>query len=159
MPHVPGGDVTRKTLAIMWILIDILCVLKLIILTNCSSREPLELPYIPACEECNVMPYAPESKMNRMEQEYADYLFGLKVGGLVLDYVYEPLKFRLGPKTFYTPDFLVVTNRVFEIHEVKGFRRDDAMVKLKVAAERYPWFKWKLITRNKDRTWRWQRIN
>lgn len=42
-------------------------------------------------------------------------------------------------KTFYTPDFAVMTaNGTMEMHEVKGFWQDDARVKIKVAAESYP---------------------
>jgi len=34
-------------------------------------------------------------------------------------------------------------------YEVKGFMRDDAAVKLKVAASLYPWIKFHLVTRKK----------
>jgi len=33
------------------------------------------------------------------------------------------------------------------VHEVKGFMRDDAAVKLKMAAAAFPWWQFKLIRR------------
>ena len=49
------------------------------------------------------------------------------------------VKLRLADKTFYTPDFAVMAGDGFmEMHEVKGFWTDDARVKIKVAADQYP---------------------
>ena len=85
--------------------------------------------------------------MNGLESAYADYLDILmaKCDALanatpeIKHWMFEPFKLRLAIKTFYTPDFLVVTaDDLLEIHEVKGFVRDDAIVKLKVAAEKFP---------------------
>lgn len=54
-------------------------------------------------------------------------------------YKFEGIKFRLADNTFYTPDFVILNNDfLFEVHEVKGFWTDDAKVKIKVAAELYP---------------------
>ncbi len=47
-------------------------------------------------------------------------------------------KLFLAEKTFYTPDFLVWRSGWLECHEVKGYWREDARVKIKVAAEHYP---------------------
>ena len=81
--------------------------------------------------------------MNKTETKYSVQLEMLKLSEQIKEWRFEPLKFRLAKNTFYTPDFLVVTDNRFEIHEVKGgFWRDDARVKIKVAANLYPWFKW-----------------
>lgn len=78
-------------------------------------------------------------QMNRMEADYAGYLEGLKRAGTVLWYAFDAVKLRLAQKTFYEPDFLVLmADLVFEIHEVKGHWEDDARVKIKVAAEKFP---------------------
>ena len=77
--------------------------------------------------------------MNALEARYGLYLEGLRRSGEVLWYKYEAIKFRLADKTFYTPDFLLVTkDGTFEAHETKGFWTDDARVKIKVVAEMYP---------------------
>ena len=81
-------------------------------------------------------------KMNKLEKDYAYQLEMLMLSGQILRWYYEHLNFRLARKTFYMPDFMVVKKEQIEFHEVKGFWRDDARVKIKVAAQMYPWFKW-----------------
>jgi len=77
--------------------------------------------------------------MNKSEQAYAAYLDAQKFAGFILWWKFEGVKLRLADNTFYTPDFAVMTaDRGLELHEVKGFWRDDARVKIKVAADLYP---------------------
>ena len=77
--------------------------------------------------------------MNKTEAEYAELLELLKVSGEVLWYRFEGIKLRLADNTFYTPDFMVLMrNNEIECHEIKGFWQDDARVKIKVAADLYP---------------------
>lgn len=78
-------------------------------------------------------------KMNRWEAQFAAMMLEpRKLCGEVDDYLFEAVKFRLGPKCFYTPDFLAVTSRgLNEVHEVKGFWRDDARVKWKWFCREY----------------------
>jgi len=77
--------------------------------------------------------------MNRTEEAYERELRDAVTIGDVLWYRFEGLKLRLADNTFYTPDFAVMlSNGQLECHEVKGFWADDARVKIKVAAEQYP---------------------
>jgi hypothetical protein len=78
--------------------------------------------------------------MNKLEQRYADSLRINQLAGRIISYRFEPIKFRLANKTFYTPDFMVTRADQIEFHEVKGFWEDDARVKIKVVAEMYPEF-------------------
>ena len=83
--------------------------------------------------------------MNKTERAYADHLEIAKKAGVILWYRFEGLKLRLADNTFYTPDFAVLArDGVLECHEVKGFWKDDARVKIKVAAEMYP-FRFKAV--------------
>ncbi len=78
-------------------------------------------------------------EMNKTEAAYDDHLKALLNIGTIVWYKFEALKFRLADNTFYTPDFAVMgLGGIMEIHEVKGFWQDDARVKIKVAAEMYP---------------------
>lgn len=78
-------------------------------------------------------------EMNKTEAAYAARLEELKRAGEIADYRFECVKLRLADKTFYTPDFMVLKpDGAFEMHEVKGFWEDDARVKIKVAAELFP---------------------
>lgn len=77
--------------------------------------------------------------MNNTEKKYAERLELLKTAGEVLWYEFEPMNLRLAINTFYKVDFMVLTKEgALEIHEVKGFWTDDALVKIKVAAEKFP---------------------
>ena len=77
--------------------------------------------------------------MNKTEAEYADTLEKKKYIGDILWYKFEGIKFKLADNTTYNPDFAVMLpdGRV-QIHEVKGFWQEDARVKIKVAADMYP---------------------
>lgn len=76
---------------------------------------------------------------NKTEQAYEDYLGARQRVGDVLWFKFEGVKLRLADNTFYTPDFAVMlASGQMEMHEVKGFWADDARVKIKVAAELYP---------------------
>lgn len=83
--------------------------------------------------------------MNKTEAAYERDLRDAQTLGDVLWYRFEGLKLRLADNTFYTPDFAVLaSDRVMECHEVKGFWRDDARAKIKIAAEMYP-FRFKAV--------------
>ena len=81
----------------------------------------------------------PQGQMNATEREYSLLLESRKQAGEVLWYKFEGFKLRLADNTFYTPDFAVMlADMTFEVHEVKGHWMDDAKVKIKVAADIYP---------------------
>lgn len=98
-------------------------------------------------------------KMNGTEALYASHLATLKLVGSIKDYYFQPINIRLAKNTFYQPDFMVVSESgEMEFHEVKAGMRnkqkpkrnpelapafvpiveDDALVKIKVAAETLP---------------------
>ncbi|MDX6911769.1 DUF1064 domain-containing protein [Hafnia paralvei] len=78
-------------------------------------------------------------QMNKTESEYCQLLELRKRVGEIVWYRFEGVKLRLADNTFYTPDFAVMlSSGEMEMHEVKGFWTDDARVKIKVAAEQYP---------------------
>ncbi|WP_225182143.1 DUF1064 domain-containing protein [Pectobacterium aroidearum] len=78
-------------------------------------------------------------QMNKTETAYSQHLEILKRAREVLWYRFEGVKLRLADNTFYTPDFAVMTaSGTMEMHEVKGYWQDDARVKIKVAADIYP---------------------
>lgn len=83
--------------------------------------------------------------MNKTEEAYERDLRDAQSLGDILWYRFEGLKLRLADNCFYTPDFIVLaSDGVLECHEVKGFWTDDARVKIKVAAQAYP-FRFKAI--------------
>lgn len=84
--------------------------------------------------------------MNKLETAYSQYLGLRKSAGEVAWFAYEAIKLRLADRTFLTIDFFVMlVSGELEAHEVKGgLMEDDAAVKLKVAANMYP-FKFMLV--------------
>ncbi len=94
--------------------------------------------------------------MNKLEEAYAVLLEGRSD---VVWWKFEPFKLRLADNTFYEPDFAVVlSDGSFEVHEVKGHWEDDARVKIKVAAETFP-FVFVAVTRDrKTGEWRYEKI-
>lgn len=88
-------------------------------------------------------------EMNKTESAYAARLDVLKAAGEISDYQFEAVKLKLAKATFYTPDFVVIRDNCIEIHEVKGFWQDDARVKIKVAADKFPWFRFVAVKKNK----------
>lgn len=67
---------------------------------------------------------------------------------------YASVKLRLADRTWYTPDFFVWTGKHVHVYEVKGSwkapHQEDSRVKLKVAAEAYPQFKFFAAVPNKE---------
>lgn len=76
---------------------------------------------------------------NKTEAAYERGLELRRQAGEIAWYKFEGIKLRLADNTFYTPDFAVMlAGGEIELHEVKGFMQDDAAVKIKVAADLYP---------------------
>lgn len=77
--------------------------------------------------------------MNKTEIAYSKHLETLKHAGEILWFEFEPMNLKLADKCFYKVDFLVLTKEMMlEVHEVKGYWTDDALVKIKTAAAKFP---------------------
>mgnify|MGYP001559345674 CR=1 FL=1 len=125
--------------------------------------------------------------MNKTELEYSRHLDEMKRVGLILDWKFEVETLKLGPDCRYTPDFRVLRQEknliasygtegeqqvIIEFHEVKGTRKvklkglqytrpfveDDALVKVKSAAEQHP-FKFIIVWKGLNGKWETREIN
>jgi hypothetical protein len=107
-------------------------------------------------------------EMNRNETAYAQHLEVRRHAGEVIWFGFEPINLRLAQKTYYRPDFLVMlSDDTLEVHEVKGSKRtsdgvipwmeEDARIKLKIAAEKFP-FRFKVMFFDRSRGWLHQEI-
>lgn len=92
-----------------------------------------------------------QGQMNQTEKRYAARLEVMLKAGEILWWSFEPIKLRLGESCYYSVDFLILNaESQLEAHEVKGkFIMDDAMVKIKTAAQKFP-FKFVLAKWLKD---------
>jgi hypothetical protein len=99
-------------------------------------------------------PTLPKPKMNKLEQAYALRLDAMKFNREIAGYEFEGHKLRLADKTSYTPDFVVwLPDGRVEYHETKGFERDDAAVKFKTAAEKYPYARFLMVRKATGGAW------
>lgn len=103
---------------------------------DCAKADPM-----PA-----VVPAKPKRRgANKMETAYRQRLEALRTQGDVLAYFFERLTLKLADDCRYTPDFFVVTPSGMELHEVKGPKAwEDSIIKLKVAADAWPWFTFRI---------------
>jgi hypothetical protein len=90
--------------------------------------------------------------MSGYEKSYAEQLDADKFSGLVVSYRFEAVRLKLADLTYYSPDFYVLyPDGSIEFVEVKGSwkapNQDKSRVKLKVAAEQYPEFRFVAITK------------
>ena len=80
--------------------------------------------------------------LNKTEEAYRQHLEILKRAGEIVWYRFEGIRLILAEGCSYTPDFAVMRpDGMIELHEVKGAKalfRDDARVKVKMAAELFP---------------------
>ena len=89
-----------------------------------------------------------EDGMNKTERAYS---LVLTHHPDVHKWYFESVNLRVGVgKSWYRCDFFVIkTDGKIEMHEVKGFWRDDALVKIRAAQLRYPEFKFIVVKKDK----------
>lgn len=114
---------------------------------------------IPWCETPVATLPRPEPRrgtMNKLEARFRDEV----LAGKVRWYDFEAVKFRLADGAWYTPDFVVQdAHGLYCFYEVKGFWREAARVRIKVAADKYP-FPFIAVTRNrKTGEWEYERFS
>ena len=117
-----------------------------------AVKTPVEKTLIEPTAPAEAKDFSIFAKMNKLEKSYAYFLDTLAFEKKIKLWRYEPFNLRLAnPKCFYRIDFLVINNlNQIELHETKGgWTADDALVKFKVAAETYPFFIFKWITKDK----------
>ncbi len=88
--------------------------------------------------------------MNKTERAYHRLLELQQRAGEIRDFKTHAITFKLGKDCRYTPEFLVIENDgTITVIEVKGFMRDDALVKFRAAQAMFPWFRFKMVSRVK----------
>lgn len=120
---------------------------------DCLRRQGIPV-LVPIREEYIAKPPKPKRKRkprvagqpNKLEAAFLEHI---KARGM--DAHFEAVTFRLGSDCRYTPDVFVTNATPKMFCEVKGpYKREDAMVKLRVAAKQYPCFRWLLVERDKS---------
>jgi len=103
-----------------------------------------------------------KTDMNKLEASYAEHLRKLQLVGTIHSFSFERHNLKLADKTYYKPDFeVMLPDGQIEFHEVKAFAvklgkmliKDDAAVKIKVAAYQFPQYVFKYVTHDKTVGW------
>jgi len=86
-----------------------------------------------------------EEKLNKTERAYLAFLRSRRVRWIGI----QNITLKLADDTRYTPDFWTIDDcNMLNAIEVKGFFRDDAKVKLKVAARQFPFVTFWVVRRD-----------
>jgi hypothetical protein len=108
-----------------------------------SAEQQRTLRAAEATKRFQALGRLPKGTMNKTEAAYAEELERQRQLGLIHGYKFHALKIRLADNAFYEADFLVL-GRDFQlaIHETKGgFTTDKGQLKIRLAAEALPWFR------------------
>lgn len=77
--------------------------------------------------------------MNGLEKQYAVRLEVAQQEGRIEWFAFEAMTLKLAEGTRYTPDFVVMNAAgELEFHECKGFMEEAAFIRIKVAADKFP---------------------
>jgi hypothetical protein len=105
---------------------------------------------------CRIVNIAKPRGMNKWETQYAEFLTLQRAAGVIQWFAFEWIKLRLASGAYFKPDFAVVKEGQLSFHEVKGFFREAARVRIKVAAEHFP-FPFYAVTK-KGGVWQYEEI-
>lgn len=95
---------------------------------------------------------------NALERDWAGVLEALRRDGQLVAWHYEAFKLHLGGGAWFCPDFMLVwKDGEVSVDECKGFMREAAHVRLRVAAALFP-FRIRLVRRGKGRSWNIEEI-
>lgn len=104
-------------------------------------------------------------EMNKTEAAYCKHLEALKQQKKIAWYLFESIKLKLADLTYLTVDFAVMMpDGMIQFHDVKGAKilfQDDAKVKMKVAAEKFP-FEFYVVYPKKEKDgggWNIEQVN
>lgn len=95
-----------------------------------------------------------EDKLNKTERLFLEFLKRGRHEWVGM----HCMTLKLADDCRYTPDFWAVDNGKLTAFEVKGFFRDDAKVKIKVAARMFPWIEFVLVRKNKLRSFDYEKV-
>ena len=128
-----------------------------------AGRTPVRLPVgffrggfrLPSRSGAKRPTRTPGGFRSKLEERFAGELELRRRAGELCWWAYEPVRLKLGEGATYCPDFGTVdADGRFELWETKGFRREASIVRLKVAASLYWWWRFKLVTADGPRAFR-----
>jgi hypothetical protein len=110
-----------------------------------------------------IEPAEPKARTKtKLEIDFGVCADAAKERGVFREVWYEPMRFKVFGDRWYKPDYLTIgypiTLAMQCFWECKGYERAKDIQKLIAAADRYPWFTWVLVKREK-RVWQCRYVN
>lgn len=97
--------------------------------------------------------------MNKLEESWSSKLEMRRRAGIIVEYGFERIRLSLANGAWYKPDFdVLLADGSFQFHEVKGYWREAARVRTKVAADRFWMFKFLIVMRNRAGEWTMEEV-
>ncbi len=88
-----------------------------------------------------------EAALNKTEKRYYQHLKRQGYQWLAA----QAVTLKIADDCRLTPDFAHITREgQFVLTDVKGFQREDALIKMKVAARMFPWARFEIVTYTKS---------
>lgn len=85
-----------------------------------------------------------EAGLNKTERARLAFLRAQRIPHIEI----QAITLKLAFDCRLTPDFSYYQNGVLTLEDVKGFQREDALIKMKVAARKFPMFRFLIVKRN-----------
>ena len=85
-------------------------------------------------------------KLNKTERAFLEYLRALRKTCIGV----QNITLKLANDCRFTPDFSYIEGGRLILIDVKGFQREDALIKIKVAARQFPWIEFQIVTKTKS---------
>lgn len=95
-----------------------------------------------------------EAKLNKLERAYLGHLRASGYPRIGI----QNITLKLAHDCRLTPDFNIYKEGFFTFIDVKGFQREDALIKMKVAARTFPWARFEIVKRTKTGQWDHQHV-
>lgn len=70
----------------------------------------------------------------------------------------QNITLKLADDCRFTPDFCILRVDSMEFIDVKGFQREDALIKIKVAARMFPWATFVIVKKSKSGGWEHENV-
>lgn len=116
------------------------------IFRNCDRSERIHSSD-PERAERNTLELKPSTDiaaLNKTEQAYLAHIKSQEHDWIGV----QNITLKLAHDCRLTCDFVVFNNGAMRFIDVKGFQREDALIKMKVAARLFPWAQFQIVKRN-----------
>lgn len=120
-----------------------------------KTKSPKPVVPFPLEKPMNIAPSTDVDKLNKTERAYHQHLVCMNYQWLGV----QNITLKLANDCRLTCDFAYLDkDGQLVLIDVKGFQREDALIKIKVAARQFPWIRFAIVKRVKGGGWDYQEV-